>query len=377
MNGALVPDPNDLRFMRQALALARRNLGCTAPNPAVGCVLVKDGRIIGRGWTGAGGRPHAETEAVMAARQVAPQLLAGATAYVSLEPCSHHGRTPPCTDALIEAGVSRVVAALEDPDPRVAGGGFARLLAANVSVDEGLLRDEAHSLNLGFLLSKTQSRPLVAVKTAHSLDGRIATASGESRWITDAGTRAAGNFARARYDAIAVGRQTAVADNPRLDCRLPGLEQASPIRVVFDSTAALPSGLDLVAAAGQRPTLLICTTQAPAERLSRLADHGVILLQTDPGGDDRVDLHQALAQLAARGITRLLVEGGGTLIAGFLRLDLVDEVISHRAPIILGGDGVAAFGPLALRSLAAAPRFVAGDRRRIGDDLVETLRRQR
>lgn len=372
-----MPDPSDLRYMRQALALARRNLGCTAPNPAVGCVLVKDGRIIGRGWTGAGGRPHAETEAVMAARQVAPHLLAGATAYVSLEPCNHHGRTPPCSDALIEAGVSRVVAALEDPDPRVAGGGFARLRAADVIVDEGLLRDEAHNLNLGFLLAKTQSRPLVAVKSAHSLDGRIATASGASRWITGAGARAAGNFARARYDAIAVGRQTAVADNPRLDCRLPGLEAASPIRAVFDSTAALPSGLDLVAAAGQRPTLLICTTQAPAERLSRLAGHGVIVLQTDPGEGDRVDLRQALAQLASRGVTRLLVEGGGALIAGFLRLDLVDEIISHRAPMILGGDGVAAFGPLALRSLAAAPRFVAGDRYRIGDDLVETLRRQR
>jgi diaminohydroxyphosphoribosylaminopyrimidine deaminase / 5-amino-6-(5-phosphoribosylamino)uracil reductase len=368
------PDPEDIRFMRQALALARRGLGRVAPNPAVGCVIVRHGRVVGRGWTRRGGRPHAETEALAAAP---PASLAGATAYVTLEPCSHHGQTPPCADALVAAGIARVVAAIEDPDPRVAGRGFARLAEAGVELVTDVLGDEAYQLNLGFMLCHREGRPMVAAKSAHSLDGRIATAAGESKWITGADTRAIGHLARARYDAVAVGRRTAEADDPRLDCRLQGLAAASPIRVVFDSTASLSRRLHLVAAARERPTILVCTPAAPEDRVAALAAQGVSVLHTAPDGQGRVDVAEALQLLRAHGVTRLLVEGGGTLIAALLASDLVDELISHRAGIIIGEDGRAAVGPLGLGRLADAPRFVAGPGQRIGDDVVEYWRRRR
>lgn len=366
--------PDDIRFMRQALALARRGLGRVAPNPAVGCVLVRDGRVVGRGWTRPGGRPHAETEALASADST---HAAGAIAYVTLEPCSHHGRTPPCADALVAAGIRRVVAALEDPDPRVAGSGFARLQAAGVEVVRDVLRDEARALNLGFMLAHTEGRPLVAVKSAHSLDGRIATAAGESRWITGGAARNHGHLARARFDAVAVGRHTAETDDPRLDCRLPGLAAASPIRVVLDSAAALPHHLHVVATAQAEPTVLVCTTDAAEERVSALEGKGLTVLRTPPGADGRVDLQAALRLLCRHGVTRLLVEGGGTLIAGLLQRDLVDEMICHRAQMVLGADAIPAFGAIGLARLADAPRFVAGSGLRIGDDMLESYRRQR
>lgn len=360
--------------MRQALALARRGLGRVAPNPAVGCVLVRDGRIIGRGWTGDGGRPHAETQALAAAPAAS---LRGATAYVSLEPCSHHGVTPPCADALAAAGIVRVVAPIEDPDPRVSGRGFTRLAAAGLTVDVGLLREEAYRLNLGFMLLHRERRPLVAVKSAHSLDARIATAAGESRWITSDAARAVGHLARARFDAIAVGRNTAEADDPRLDCRLPGLAAASPLRVVFDSAAVLPHTLHLVVAARDRPTVLICTTQAPEDRVAALAERGVTVLRAEPDAGGQVVVGSALRLLAGRGVTRLLVEGGGTLVASLLACDLVDEIHCHRAGMVIGADGRPAFGALPLARLADAPRFVAATQQRIGEDVVESWRRRR
>jgi diaminohydroxyphosphoribosylaminopyrimidine deaminase/5-amino-6-(5-phosphoribosylamino)uracil reductase len=369
-----VHQPRDILHMLQALALARRGLGRVAPNPAVGCVIVRDGRVVARGWTAPGGRPHAETEAIAAAP---PGGLAGATAYVSLEPCSHHGMTPPCADALIAAGIVRVVAALEDPDPRVSGRGFARLAAAGVEVVRDVLRDEAYALNLGFMLLHREGRPMVAVKSAHSLDGRIATASGESRWITGEAVRAWGHLARARFDAIAVGRRTAEADNPRLDCRLPGLAAASPLRVVFDSMAALSPDLDLVTTAREQPTVLMCTARAPEARRAALAEAGVRVVPVEADGQGQVDVGAALRWLAGAGITRLLVEGGGALIASLLARDLVDEVISHRAGVILGADGRPAVGAFPLAALADAPRFVAGPAHRFGDDVVESWRRRR
>src|SRR5579862_7078692 len=217
----------DLMAMRGALSLARRGLGNTWPNPAVGCVLVREGRVVGRGWTQPGGRPHAETEALARAGRAAR----GATAYVTLEPCCHHGRTPPCADALIAAGLSRVVAAIEDPDPRVAGGGLARLRAAGLDVESGLCAAEAAEINAGFLSRLRLGRPLVTLKLATSLDGRIATASGESRWITGGPARERAHLLRATHDAILVGTDTVIADNPELTCRLPGLAGHSPVRV--------------------------------------------------------------------------------------------------------------------------------------------------
>ena len=211
---------DDLGHMRAALALARRGLGRVAPNPAVGCILVRDGIVVGRGWTQPGGRPHAETEALRRAGAAA----AGAVAYVTLEPCAHHGSTPPCADALIAAGVSRVVVAIEDPDPRVAGRGLARLTAAGISVETGVCADEAGRLNAGFLKRIEHGLPLVTLKLATSLDGKIATHAGESQWITGEDARARGHLLRAQTDAIMIGSGTAQIDNPLLTCRLPGLE---------------------------------------------------------------------------------------------------------------------------------------------------------
>lgn len=367
-------DPSDIRHMRHALALARRGLGLVAPNPAVGCVLVRDGRVVGRGWTQPGGRPHAEAEALAA---TPPALAEGATAYVTLEPCCHHGRTPPCADALIAAGVARVVVALKDPDPRVDGGGLARLRAAGVAVGCDLLLEEAAALNRGFILSQTENRPLVTVKSAQTLDGRIATAAGESKWITGPSARAHGHLLRARHDAIAVGRRTAATDDPRLDCRIAGLADVSPLRVVFDSTASLPLHLDLVSGAQERPTVLMCTDAAPPGRIAALADRGVEVVVTAASADGRIDPRGALRKLAERGVTRLLIEGGATLIAAFLAQDLVDELFAYRAPMVIGGDGLATIAPLGFERLADAPRFVAGPVVRVGEDLVESFVRQR
>src|SRR5580700_4659831 len=231
----------DLGHMRTALGLARRGLGNTWPNPAVGCVIVKDGRVVGRGWTQKGGRPHAETEALARAGKGAK----GATAYVSLEPCSHHGKTPPCAEALIAAGVSRVVAAVEDPDPRVSGRGIARLRAAGIAVEAGLCAAEAAELNAGFFCRVAQGRPLVTLKLAASLDGRIATPTGKSRWITGPAARERAHLLRAAHDAVLIGTGTALADDPQLTCRLPGLEARSPVRIVIDRTLRLPATLRL------------------------------------------------------------------------------------------------------------------------------------
>src|SRR4051794_21716572 len=251
--GASSWDEDDRRAMSAALALARRGLGNVWPNPAVGCVIVKDGRVVGRGWTQPGGRPHAETEAIARAGEAAR----GGTAYVTLEPCSHSGRTPPCAEALIAAGVSRVVASIEDPDPRVAGGGLTKLREAGIAVESGLCADQAEEINAGFLRRVRTGRPLVTLKLATSLDGRIATASGESRWITGPAARERTHLLRATHDAILVGTATVLADDPQLTCRLNGLEHRSPVRVALDRNLVIPPAARLVAEAGRVPTWFI------------------------------------------------------------------------------------------------------------------------
>src|SRR5438093_45669 len=248
--------------MLAALALARRGLGNVWPNPAVGCIIVKDGRVAGRGWTQPGGRPHAETEALARAGEAAR----GATAYVSLEPCSHWGRTPPCADALIAAGVRRVVVALEDPDPRVAGSGLARLRAAGIAVETGLGAAAAAEINAGFFQRVRFGRPLVTLKLASSLDGRIATASGESRWITGPPARDHAHLLRATHDAILVGTGTVLADDPQLTCRLPGLARRSPVRVVIDRHLRIPPSARLIAEARQVPTWVVTFGSADSGR---------------------------------------------------------------------------------------------------------------
>jgi len=368
------PKPNerdDAAWMSAALVLAARGLGRVAPNPAVGCVLVCDGHAVGRGWTQPGGRPHAEAEALARAGGAAR----GACAYVTLEPCAHHGRTPPCAEALAEAGIARCVVALEDPDPRVAGAGLARLRAAGIEVDAGIGAEAARTLNEGYLLRQSRGRPLIALKLASSLDGRIATHGGESRWVTGEAARARAHMLRAQHDAVLVGSNTAVADNPRLDVRLDGLEAASPLRIVVDGRLRLPLTHHLVAAARDRPTLLITRRGADADRRRAFETAGVEVIAVATDGDGRLSLAEAFAALGRRGLTRVLVEGGGHLAAGLLRADLVDRLVWFRAATILGGDGLPAVAGFGLERLAEAPRFRRAAVEALGNDVVETYRR--
>jgi len=353
--------------MRAALTLAARGLGRVAPNPAVGCLLVKDGRVVGRGWTQPGGRPHAETEALKRAGEAAR----GATAYVTLEPCAHHGKTPPCAEALITAGVARVVAAHEDPDPRVAGRGLAMLREAGVTVESGLCRGQAERLNAGFLKRVIRGLPLVVLKLATSLDGRIATHSGHSQWITGPLARRRAHLLRARADAVMVGSGTAVLDNPRLDVRLPGLEDRRPLRVVVDGRLRLPLTHDLVARAAAQPTLLITHDGNPAERLAAYAGAGVEVAQVPVDEHGHVSPRAALSLLAEKGVTRVLVEGGGAMAASLLRAGLVDRLAWFQAPIVIGGDGVPAVSGFGLDRLEEAPSFLQSAMAQLGRDRID------
>jgi diaminohydroxyphosphoribosylaminopyrimidine deaminase/5-amino-6-(5-phosphoribosylamino)uracil reductase len=360
----------DLCRMRAALALARRGLGAVWPNPAVGCVIADAGQVVGRGWTQPGGRPHAETEALRRAGAGAR----GAAAYVSLEPCSHWGRTPPCAEALIEAGVRRVVVAIEDPDPRVAGSGIARLRAAGLAVETGLCAEEAAEINAGFLIRQRLGRPLVTLKLATSFDGRIATRTGASHWITGRPARERGQALRASHDAIMVGTGTVLADDPQLTCRLPGLARRSPVRVVLDSRLRIPLAARLIAGARQTPTWVLTLTSADPARREAFLAAGASLIDADPDPAGRIDLAAALAALGRRGITRLLVEGGAHLAAALLRAGLVDRLAWFHAPLLIGADGTPAIAALGLDTLAGAPGFVPVSIEAVGDDMLTMCR---
>ncbi|MCQ0969957.1 bifunctional diaminohydroxyphosphoribosylaminopyrimidine deaminase/5-amino-6-(5-phosphoribosylamino)uracil reductase RibD [Paracoccus sp. TK19116] len=326
--------------MKHALVLARRGLGNTWPNPAVGCVVIRDGRVVGRGWTQPGGRPHAERVAL----DQAGALARDATAYVTLEPCAHHGRTPPCAEALIAAGVARVVSATEDPDPRVAGRGLALLRDAGIAVTAGICEAEARGLQSGFLSRIQRGRPWLTLKLATSFDGRIATSTGESQWITGAEARRHVHALRLIHDAVMVGGGTARDDHPSLNVRGFG-DVRQPVRVVL-SSRELP--------------------HLPPEGA------GVGPLWQVAGEPSAV-----MADLGQRGLTRVLLEGGGQTAAAFLKADLVDELVGYSAGIMLGGDGRAAVGSLGLSALADAPRFDLVETRRIGGDLFHRWRRIR
>ena len=357
---------NDIAHMRHALRMAQRSLGSVAPNPAVGCIIVDDcGRIVGRGHTQAGGRPHAETVALGCAGARAR----GATAYVTLEPCAHHGETPPCAEALISAGIARVVVAVEDPDERVMGRGLARLRESGIAVVSGLLGREAAELNAGFFMRVARKRPLVTLKMAQSLDGRIASASGESRWITGAQARAYGHFLRARHDAILIGIETALVDDPELTCRVAGLERRSPLRVVLDSRLRLPEGSNIARTAREVPTVVF-TTSTQTDKLSGC---GIVVEQVARDARGRPDLAAVLEALARRGITRLLVEGGAGIHAAFLDRGLADRLEVFRAPVVIGGGGHPAVEALAAIGLDEAPKFRSYGVRRLGSDVLESF----
>lgn len=361
---------SDSCFMRHALALARRGLGRVAPNPAVGCVIVRNGRIVGRGWTRPGGRPHAEPVALADAGDAAR----GATVYVSLEPCAHHGVTPPCTDALIAAGVARVVYALRDPDPRVDGTGHEKLAAAGIEITAGVLEKEAEDLNIGFLTRLRANRPAVTLKLATSLDGKVALANGRSQWITGTGSRAVSHQIRATHDAIMTGIGTVLADDPALTCRLPGLAGRSPSRIILDGGLRLTPDREVAATASSVPTLVVTAVGPDSPQALALKDVGVDVAGNMTVSDNRLDLDAVLGLLAERGVTRLMVESGGELTTAFLRRELVDELVWFRAPALIGGDGIGAVRDLGLELLEFMPRFERRDVRSVGEDLVETYR---
>ncbi len=350
--------------MALALSLGRRGQGSCWPNPAVGCVVVKDRRIVGRGWTQPGGRPHAEPVALAQAGEAAR----GAIAYVTLEPCSHHGKTPPCAQALIDAGIARVVCALQDSDPRVSGQGFDMLRAAGIEVTIGVLGNDAARDHAGFLLRTEQGRPLVTLKLANSFDGRIATATGESKWITGPEARRVVHAMRSRHDAVLVGAGTARADDPSLTVRDMGVDR-QPVRVVVSRHLDLPLMSQLARTAKDVPVWLCHGPGADIERIRAWEGIGAKLIPCALHGV-QIDAGDLLQQLGTAGLTRVFCEGGSALAASLLVDDLVDELIGFTAGLAIGAEGLPSLGAMGLDRLAQAPRFQLTETRPVGADVV-------
>lgn len=354
---------SDTEHMAHALRLAARGLGNTWPNPAVGCVLVKDGVTVGRGWTQPGGRPHAEVRAL----EQSGSLAMGATAYVTLEPCAHHGHTPPCAEALIAAKVARVVTALTDPDPRVSGKGHQMLSAAGIAVTEGVLTNDATRLNAGFLKRVTQGLPFVTLKLAASLDGRTATGTGESRWITGPEARRKVHALRLSHDAVMVGFGTALADDPDLTVRDMGAVR-QPVRIVVDRTLKHSPQSRLGHTAKDHPVWILHSPAAPETARKAWQATGATLIET-PETDGHLDLQAALQTLAAKGLTRILSEGGSTVAAALVKAGLVDDLALFTGGALIGAEGHPALGPLMLGALSDAPRPRLRETQVLGPDL--------
>ncbi|WP_084013789.1 bifunctional diaminohydroxyphosphoribosylaminopyrimidine deaminase/5-amino-6-(5-phosphoribosylamino)uracil reductase RibD [Leisingera methylohalidivorans] len=355
---------SDHRFMALALSLGRRGQGNCWPNPAVGCVIVQGGRVVGRGWTRPGGRPHAETEALAQAGEAAR----GATAYVTLEPCAHHGKTPPCAQALIDAGLARVVAAIEDSDPRVSGHGFQMLRDAGIAVATGIWGAQAARDHAGFFLKTEQGRPLVTLKLASSFDGRIATGSGQSKWITGPEARRAVHAMRARHDAVMVGGGTARADDPSLTVRDLGVDH-QPVRVVISRHLDLPLMGQLARTARDVPVWLCHGHGADHERIQAWEGLGAKLIPCASHGV-QLDAADVLQQLGQAGLTRVFCEGGSALAASLLAFDLVDELIGFTAGLGIGAEGLPSIGALGIGRLDEAPRFDLVETRPLGKDIL-------
>ena len=359
-------------WMARALNLAERALGSVAPNPAVGCIIVKDGELLGKGYTQKGGRPHAETQALMRAGAGAE----GADIYITLEPCAHEGETPPCVDALIAAKPERVICALSDPDSRVSGKGIEKLRAHNIEVIENVLQEEASFLNQGYLLHRTQIRPLITLKTGSTLDGRISTLTGNSRWITNKQARAQTHSLRSSYDAVIIGSRTSLGDNPELTCRLNGLENRTPIRVVADSHLSIPLTSKLVNSAQDYPLWIMCREDSDPVRRKALEESGAKLFNTAvEEKTGMLSTRDIVSILAEQGITRLLIEGGAHLSASFLRAGLIDRIYWFSAPKIIGADGTATFSAMGFERLADAPSFAPLWRQNLGDNSLTLMER--
>jgi diaminohydroxyphosphoribosylaminopyrimidine deaminase / 5-amino-6-(5-phosphoribosylamino)uracil reductase len=369
-----IDSAEDVRFMDMALALGRRGLGRAWPNPAVGAVVVRPEAgglvIVGRGWTQPGGRPHAEIEAL---RRAGPAAR-GATVYTTLEPCSHHGKSPPCADAIMAAGIARVVSAFEDPNSDVAGTGHARLRAAGVAVDVGLSAQEARRAHAGHLRRIADGRPHVILKLAVSADGKAGLAGRRPAAITGEEARARVHMLRATSDAVLVGIGTVLADDPLLTCRLPGMTDRSPVRVILDARLELPPESKLAETAGATPVWLIAGPAAPAGQENLLRGREIEVMRS-AASSGRIDLDSALQLLARRGLTRVLVESGPRVAAAFLAANLVDEAVLLRGPATIGADGVDALEGIPLSALTGSPRLVSRGIEAIGADIIETFER--
>lgn len=355
---------DDERFMQLALALGRRNLGRTWPNPAVGAVIAKDGIILARGWTQQGGRPHAETEALRRAKKAAQ----GATMYVTLEPCSHQGKTPPCADAIARAGIARVVSALEDPNPEVAGQGHARLREKGIVVDVGLKAEEARRAHLGHLTRITQDRPHVTLKLAISSDGKAGLAGRKQAAITGDAARERVFQMRAASDAILVGIGTVLADDPQLTCRLPGMFGRSPVRVVLDAQLRVPLSTSVVATVRETPTWIFASPGASSIAEEILQQKGCKVFRVDESGG-QLDVRQVMKMLAEQGISRLMIEGGPTVAASFVSAELVDDAFLFRGQKSIGTSGIDPLEGMPLDALTGS--LTPFGIERLGSDTIE------
>jgi len=360
----------DTRFMSLALTLGRRGLGNAWPNPAVGAVVVKDGVVVGRGWTQPGGRPHAEVEALRRAGGAAR----GATLYATLEPCSHHGKTPPCVDAITAAGIARVVSSLEDPNPEIAGQGHARLMSQGVAVTTGVCAEEARRAHAGHIRRVRDGRPHVTLKLAVSSDGKAGLAGREPAAITGETAQQRVHLMRSMNDAVVTGISTVLADDPQLNVRLPGMRQRSPVRVVLDSRLRLPLQSRLAGSAARTLDWVFMEEGGKPAHEAELTAAGVEVLRV-PGTNGRLDLAAALRSLAARGITRVMVEAGPILSAAFLSADLVDQAALFRSPEPIGAGGIDALEGLPLAALTRSPKLRLVGSEQVGVDTLEVYER--
>lgn len=364
--------PQDQHFMHHAIAIANMAIGTTAPNPTVACVIVKDGKIIASAHTAKNGRPHAETIALSDAGENAD----GATAYVTLEPCSHYGKTSPCALALIESGVKRVVIATTDPFPQVNGNGITMLKDAGIEVTTGIYEKEARQQNEGFFSIQEKKRPFVTLKTATSFDGKIALKDGTSKWITGEQSRSYVHLMRARNDAIVTGIATVIADDPAFTCRLPGMGDRSPVRVILDTNLSIPTTCQLVQTANITPSWVVTlekTITSQPDKVKFLEESGVKLIAVRPASNGKICMDDAMFQLGKNGINTIMIEAGKSINTAALHLGLVDRIAWFRAPLIIGNEGIPAFSNMQLQTLVDASNFTIVSSRNIGNDTLQIL----
>jgi diaminohydroxyphosphoribosylaminopyrimidine deaminase/5-amino-6-(5-phosphoribosylamino)uracil reductase len=360
----------DLWHMRSALNLARTGVGRVWPNPSVGCVIVKDGHIVGRGRTGDGGSPHAEVNAL----EMAGEHAKGAFVYVTLEPCAHHGKTPPCAKALIDARVAKVIIAIEDTDSRVSGKGIEMLRDAGIEVVVGIFGVQAKELNKGFFLRHSEERPLISLKTATTLDAKIATSTGESKWITGDLARKRGHLLRAQHDAICVGVNTIVADNPLLNSRLKGVSK-NLVRVIFDTNLRLKGTEKIFNDVADNPVWIVTSVSDVDEQVRDLVNAGADIITVPKNDAGQIDLTLAMQELCKRGLTRVLIEGGAGLMTSFMKLGLYDNLYWFKAGSVIGADGLSAAQALGVKNIDEKIHLTHSEQITLGKDVLDIYKK--